>query len=142
MKASKSGFTLIEVMLVISLIGLLSILLMSNGSFAVDKATKTSTLVDIGIYQIALEAVIRTSDQLPASLDDLANRLNNELDGQFLVNNQGAYIQSISRQNKNGDEYRIYTTDFSLYRIECGEYGKEIGIDKEGGIYEERVYDN
>lgn len=136
----KRGFTLIEVLVVTILIGILVLITAFNGKFAVDKADETAGIVSVGVYQVAIESVIRTSDYTPTSLQELADKLNSEVNDDFDVCVVNNHLESVSGTDRVGNKYKIYTDNFIDYTIECGNYTQKILVTKEGSTYEEGIH--
>lgn len=124
----KNGFTLLEIMIVIVVIGILYTVISSNGLFAVEKASETATSVDMGIYEIALYDVFNEYTLENNNLDFFCNILNSNLDMQFQVQVVDNYLESIYRENKDGNKYVIRTSNFKDFNISCGEYSKEVNV--------------
>lgn len=124
----KNGFTLLEIMIVIVVIGVLYTVISSNGLFAVEKASETAISVDIGVYEIALYDVFNEYTLENGNLDFFCNILNSNLDMQFQVQVIDNHLESIYRENKDGNKYIIRTANFKDFYISCGEYSKEITV--------------
>lgn len=124
----KNGFTLLEIMIVIVIIGILYTVISSNGLFAVEKASETATSVDMGIYEIALYDVFNEYTLENNNLDFFCNILNSNLDMQFQVQVVDNHLESIYRENKDGNKYIIRTSNFKDFNISCGEYSKEVNV--------------
>lgn len=122
----KKGFTMVEVLLVIVIIGTLYSVITFNGTFAVDKASETSTLVDIGVYEIAISDVCYNNEI--TNMSELCGKLNETIEGQFQVYERNGYLESISRTNKNGEKYQIKTNNYTTYVISCGSVSRTIEV--------------
>lgn len=124
----KNGFTLLEIMIVIVVIGILYTVISSNGLFAVEKASETATSVDIGVYEIALYDVFNEYTLENNNIDFFCNILNSNLDMQFQVQVVDNHLESIYRENKDGYKYIISTSNFKDFDISCGQYSKEVNV--------------
>lgn len=124
----KNGFTLLEIMIVIVVIGILYTVISSNGLFAVEKASETAISVDVGVYEIALYDVFNEYTLENGNLDFFCNILNSNLDMQFQVQVIDNHLESIYRENKDGNKYIIRTANFKNFYISCGEYSKEVNV--------------
>lgn len=124
----KNGFTLLEIMIVIVVIGILYTVISSNGLFAVEKASETAISVDVGVYEIALYDVFNEYTLENDNLDFFCNILNSNLDMQFQVQVIDNHLESIYRENKDGNKYIIRTANFKDFYISCGEYSKEVNV--------------
>lgn len=122
--SNKKAFTLIEIMLVIILLGILYTTISYNGGFAIERASKASINVDIGVYEIAITDVLDKYEV--NNFDEISGYINDNIEGQFKVQVVSDHLESIGRTDKNGNRYEIYTEDFYTFKIVCGDVEKVI----------------
>lgn len=84
-KKKKKGFTLVELLIVIVIIGILFAVLISRVDFATDKARETGVKADMRSYQTAIEQVFREQAGYKPGTDgaDLKAQLNGCLDSKL-----------------------------------------------------------
>lgn len=126
----KKGFTIIEMMIVIVIIGILYSVISSNGFFAVEKASNTAVLTDIGIYKIAIADSIDSLSykDININMDVLCSEINRNIDSQFSVEVNNNNIESIGRVDNYGNKYIISTSDFLYFTISCGDIKDSISL--------------
>lgn len=77
-KKRRAGFTLVELLLVIAILGILGTVVVVNFGGASDNARKTTTLTSIGQINSAIQVYKMNTGRLPKSLDDLTVGINDE----------------------------------------------------------------
>lgn len=75
---SRAGFTLVELLLVIAILGILGTTVVAYFGGATDKARINSTLTSIGSINTAIQSYKMDTGRLPKSLDDLTVGINDE----------------------------------------------------------------
>lgn len=105
-KKFKKGFTLVELMVVISLIGMMSTIVLASLSTARAKSRDTQRTLAIKQVQNALEIYFSTNDQYPSS-GDVA------FPGVLTVALTPAYISAIPVNSNASNPYRYFTNSMS-----------------------------
>lgn len=72
------GFTLVELLLVIAILGILGTVVVVNFGGESDKARKTATLTSIGAINQAIQIYKMNTGRYPKSLDDLTVGINDD----------------------------------------------------------------
>ena len=92
MKNLRKGFTLVELLVVIAVIGILFVVLISKVDFATDKAKETGVKTDFRSYQLSMEQVAReqTGFKMSATptageVDYIVKELNKNLDKKLQI---------------------------------------------------------
>lgn len=83
----KKGFTLVELLIVIAVIGILFIVLVSKVEFATDRARETGVKTDFRSYQVALQTVGLEQQEFTSDYYKLVNQLNENLDPKLELSN-------------------------------------------------------
>lgn len=124
MKNLRKGFTLVELLVVIAVIGILFVVLISKVDFATDKAKETGVKTDFRSYQLAMEQVAReqtgfamTDTGVKAGeVDSIVKELNKNLDQKLAIayaspaDADAAYVTgaaTIAAEDAWGTEYEI-----------------------------------
>lgn len=74
----RAGFTLVELLLVIAILGILGTVVVVNFGGESDKARKTATLTSIGAINQAIQIYKMNTGRYPKSLDDLTVGINDD----------------------------------------------------------------
>lgn len=109
-----SGFSLIELMIVVAIIGILSAAAITAYTYARDKARVGACKESVGHFRIAMESYYAEENEYPAaagSFEDLAL----ELEGHVNLNNQAMICDFVS-----------YTSDVGTYEL-VAKVGKSTG---------------
>lgn len=77
-KLRRMGFTLVELLLVITILGILGTVVVVNFAGAGDDARKATTLTSINAISQACDIYRMKTGRLPRSLDDLTNGINDD----------------------------------------------------------------
>ncbi len=80
-KKRRLGFTLVELLLVITILGILGSVVVFNFGDLGGDARKTATLTSIGAIDQAIKAYKIRTDRLPKSLEDLTKGINDDEEG-------------------------------------------------------------
>lgn len=104
----KRGFTLVELLVVISIITILFVVLISKVDFSSNKARKVGAQTDLRSYQIAIQTVARERQEIPTELDQLKYSLNKNLDAELAVLANSDYLSGA--KDPWGSEYRLTPT--------------------------------
>ena len=111
--SSKSGFTLIEVMLVVVIIGILAGVVMVNVKGQGDQARKNATRASISAIDTAVNLYETSTSRMPKSLDELCvgidgmppllkkNQLNDSWGTPFSYSKKGEYEYEIRSGGKD-----------------------------------------
>lgn len=98
----KKGFTLVEIMLVISIIAILFVVLIPRFGFATDKAKETGVKTDFRAFQTAAESVINEKSFKRLDDGNLNTYLNEYLDKTLYFTNNVSL-----KENPYGYNYRV-----------------------------------
>ena len=92
---NKRGFTLVELLVVIVIIGILFVVLISRVDFATDKAKTTGVQTDFRSFQIALKQVAIEQQELPSDKNLLVELCNKNLDPKlkFILDDGNIYSE-------------------------------------------------
>jgi general secretion pathway protein G len=77
-KNRRAGFTLVELLLVITILGILGTVVVVNFSGAGDDARKATTLTSINAISQACDIYRMKTGRLPRNIEDLTNGINDE----------------------------------------------------------------
>ena len=122
----EQGFTLIEIMVVILIIGLLATIVVQNLRGAADKAKRTKAQADIHQLKIALDRYYLDVGNYPTSDQGLAALISPPTTGQPVVGYEtGGYIESVP-PDPWGNPY-FYQSDGNSYVL------KSFGADGQPG---------
>jgi general secretion pathway protein G len=77
-KNRRAGFTLVELLLVITILGMLGTVVVVNFSGAGDDARKATTLTSINAISQACDIYRMKTGRLPRNIEDLTNGINDE----------------------------------------------------------------
>jgi type II secretion system protein G len=111
--ADQAGFTLVELLIVVAIIGILSAMAVINLQSSMDKAKQRKTMANMHACSVAIESYSADLGYLPAngiSADELRSALSNNL-----------YKSVDTQDGWNRD--MAYTTDGAHYTIES--YGRD-----------------
>ena len=101
---NKKGFTLVELLIVIAVIGILFLVLVSRVDFTTDKAKTTGAKTDIRSLQLAVYHVGIQQSEFVSDLNLLADSLNKSLDSKLTLRVQDDKLVSMSK-DPWGNEY-------------------------------------
>ena len=105
----RKGFTLVELLIVIAVIGILFVVLVSRVDFATDKARTTGAQNDIKAIQTALYQVALEDYGFSNDIDTLAKRINENIDSELAVFVQDGIIKS-KAEDPWGTQYQLMLT--------------------------------
>jgi general secretion pathway protein G len=124
-KNKQAGFTLVEVMVTMVIIGLLATVVVLNVLPAQDKATIQKTKTDISTMSQALELYKLDMNTYPEQLEYLTTPPSGEADDRY---QQGGYIKFLPRDPWNNDYLYAYPGENGPYDIwSLGADGQEGG---------------
>ena len=133
-RGSQGGFTLIELMVVILIIGLLATIVVQNLKGATDKAKKIKAQADISAIKTALDRYYLDSSSYPSSDQGLAALVSAPQNGKIPADYPtGGYIEKIP-SDPWGNPY-VYQSDGDTYLLKSyGADGVEGGTGKNADI--------
>jgi general secretion pathway protein G len=133
-RQAQEGFTLIEIMVVIAIIGLLATLVVQSLRGATDKAKRTKAMADIAELKTALDRYYIDNGSYPTSDQGLNALVNPPSSGNIPANyEEGGYIRRIPA-DPWGNQY-AYQSDGSNYSLKSlGADGAEGGTGKNADI--------
>jgi general secretion pathway protein G len=133
-RQAQEGFTLIEIMVVIAIIGLLATLVVQSLRGATDKAKRTKAMADIAELKTALDRYYIDNGSYPTSDQGLNALVNPPSSGNIPANyEEGGYIRRIPAYPW-GNQY-TYQSDGSNYSLKSlGADGAEGGTGKNADI--------
>jgi len=133
-RQAQEGFTLIEIMVVIAIIGLLATLVVQSLRGATDKAKRTKAMADIAELKTALDRYYIDNGSYPTSDQGLTALVNPPSSGNIPANyEEGGYIRRIPA-DPWGNQY-AYQSDGSNYSLKSlGADGAEGGTGKNADI--------
>ena len=102
-KKRKYGFTLVELLIVICVIGILFVVIVSRVDFSTDKARTTGVQSDFRAFQTAAHQVAVEDGKLVENIDLLAERLNANLDGELYI-----YVENDTLKTDKTDPWGTY----------------------------------
>ncbi|MBI3759088.1 MAG: type II secretion system major pseudopilin GspG [Deltaproteobacteria bacterium] len=133
-RGSHGGFTLIELMVVILIIGLLATIVVQNLKGATDKAKKIKAQADISAIKTALDRYYLDNSSYPSSDQGLATLVSAPQNGKIPADYPtGGYIEKIPT-DPWGNPY-VYQSDGDTYLLKSyGADGVEGGTGKNADI--------
>jgi general secretion pathway protein G len=130
------GFTLIEIMVVILILGLLATLVVQSLRGATDKAKRTKAMADIAEFKTALDRYYIDNGSYPTSdqgLQALVNPPSQGNQAQTTNYEEGGYIRRIPNDPWNNPY--VYQSDGNTYTLKSlGADGAEGGTGKNADI--------
>ncbi len=134
LRKSQSGFTLIELMVVIFIIGLLATLIIPKLSGATDKAKRVKAQADISALKTALDRYYLDNSSYPTTDQGLAALISAPQNGKVPTDYpEGGYIERIPN-DPWGNPY-VYQSDGNGYILKSyGADGVEGGTGKNADI--------
>jgi general secretion pathway protein G len=131
-RRNQDGFTLIEIMVVILILGLLATIVVQSLRGAADKAKKTKALADIGELKTALDRFYLDNGFYPTSDQGLQALVTAPTSGRIPGNYEsGGYIERLPK-DPWGNPY-VYQSDGSTYMLKSyGPDGVESADDIDG----------
>jgi general secretion pathway protein G len=133
-RRAQDGFTLIEIMVVIAIIGLLATLVVQSLRGATDKAKRTKAMADIAELKTALDRYYIDNGSYPSTDQGLNALVTPSGQGAQNTNyEEGGYIRRIPA-DPWGNQY-VYSSDGSNYTLKSlGADGAEGGSGKNADI--------
>jgi len=133
-RQAQEGFTLIEIMVVIAIIGLLATLVVQSLRGATDKAKRTKAMADIAELKTALDRYYIDNGSYPTSDQGLTALVTPSGQGTQATNyEEGGYIRRIP-SDPWGNQY-VYQSDGNNYTLKSyGADGAEGGTGKNADI--------
>jgi general secretion pathway protein G len=133
-RSGQDGFTLIEIMVVILILGLLATLVVQNLRGATDKAKRVKAQADISALKTGLDRYYLDSGSYPTTEQGLQSLVAAPAGGNVPANYEsGGYIQSIPK-DPWGNPY-VYQSDGNAYVLKSyGADGVEGGEGKNADI--------
>jgi len=133
-RKAQEGFTLIEIMVVIAIIGLLATLVVQSLRGATDKAKRTKAMADIAELKTALDRYYIDNGSYPTSDQGLTALVTASGQGTQATNyEEGGYIRRIPT-DPWGNQY-VYQSDGNNYTLKSyGADGAEGGTGKNADI--------
>jgi len=134
LRRSQEGFTLIELMVVILIIGLLATIVVQNLEGATDKAKRIKAQADISAFKTALDRYYLDNGAYPSSDQGLAALVSAPQNGKVPADYpSGGYIEKIPN-DPWGNPY-VYQSDGDNYVLKSyGADGVEGGTGKNADI--------
>jgi general secretion pathway protein G len=134
LRRSQEGFTLIELMVVILIIGLLATIVVQNLKGATDKAKRIKAQADISAFKTALDRYYLDNGAYPSSDQGLAALVSAPQNGKVPADYpSGGYIEQIPNEPW-GNPY-VYQSDGDNYVLKSyGADGVEGGTGKNADI--------
>lgn len=126
-RKAEAGFTLIEIMVVIMILGLLATLVVQNLRGATDKAKRTKAMADIAGFKTALDRYYMDNGAYPTSDQGLQALVSPPSSGRVPSNYEaGGYISRVPT-DPWGNQY-FYQSDGNTYVLKSyGSGGQEGG---------------
>jgi general secretion pathway protein G len=126
-RKAEAGFTLIEIMVVIMILGLLATLVVQNLRGATDKAKKTKAMADIAGFKTALDRYYMDNGSYPTTDQGLQALVTPPTSGRVPANYEnGGYISRVP-PDPWGNQY-FYQSDGNTYVLKSyGAGGQEGG---------------
>jgi general secretion pathway protein G len=133
-RSNQDGFTLIEIMVVILILGLLATLVVQNLRGATDKAKRVKAQADISALKTGLDRYYLDSGSYPTTEQGLQALVSAPAGGNVPANYEsGGYIQAIPK-DPWGNPY-VYQSDGNAYVLKSyGADGVEGGDGKNADI--------
>jgi general secretion pathway protein G len=133
-RQAQEGFTLIEIMVVIAIIGLLATLVVQSLRGATDKAKRTKAMADIAELKTALDRYYIDNGSYPTTDQGLTALVTASGQGTQATNyEEGGYIRRIP-SDPWGNQY-VYSSDGNNYTLKSlGADGAEGGTGKNADI--------
>ena len=133
-RKAQEGFTLIEIMVVIAIIGLLATLVVQSLRGATDKAKRTKAMADIAELKTALDRYYIDNGSYPTTDQGLTALVTASGQGAQATNyEEGGYIRRIPA-DPWGNPY-VYSSDGNNYTLKSyGADGAEGGTGKNADI--------
>jgi|ERR1700719_1042326 general secretion pathway protein G len=133
-RKAQEGFTLIEIMVVIAIIGLLATLVVQSLRGATDKAKRTKAMADIAELKTALDRYYIDNGSYPTTDQGLTALVTASGQGTQATNyEEGGYIRRIP-SDPWGNQY-VYSSDGNNYTLKSlGADGAEGGTGKNADI--------
>ncbi len=126
-RGAQAGFTLIEIMVVIMILGLLATLVVQNLRGATDKAKRTKAMADIAGFKTALDRYYMDNSAYPTTDQGLQALVTPPSNGRIPQNYEnGGYISRVPI-DPWGNQY-FYQSDGNTYALKSfGTGGQEGG---------------
>lgn len=133
-RQSQQGFTLIEIMVVILILGLLATIVVQSLRGATDKAKRTKASADIAELRTALDRYYLDNGSYPTGDQGLQSLVAPPSSGKIPANyEEGGYIQRLP-QDPWGNQY-VYQSDGNTFTLKSlGADGVEGGEGKNADI--------
>jgi general secretion pathway protein G len=133
-RQQQAGFTLIEIMVVILILGLLATLVVQSLRGATDKAKRTKAMADIAELKTALDRYYIDNGSYPSSDQGLQALVTPPSQGTQTANyEEGGYIRRIPNDPWNNPY--VYQSDGNTYTLKSlGADGAEGGTGKNADI--------